>query len=124
MTNTTNFDIGIPLGVQENCVREIKSQLTAAYADITLLIFGHLGDGNIHLLATTGRYEDKQRIYDIVYAIIGKYDGSITAEHGIGILKKEWLHLSRTPEEITFMKTLKQALDPNNILNPGRVIEL
>jgi len=122
IVNETNFDIGIPLGVMGECVREIEEQLGSRFDQISLLTFGHLGDGNMHLLASTGRYEDKQVIYDIVYGIIGKYEGSITAEHGIGMLKKEWLHLSRTEEEIKLMKTLKKTLDPKNILNPGRVV--
>jgi FAD/FMN-containing dehydrogenase len=117
-----NFDIGIPLNETEDCIREIETELKVAFGDLTLLIFGHLGDGNLHLIAATGRSEDTRRIYDIVYRITGAHHGGIAAEHGIGILKKPWLHLSRSPEELALMRTLKQALDPNNILNPGRVI--
>lgn len=85
-------------------------------------MFGHIGDGNLHLIATTGRQEDQRRIYDIVYGITGRHHGGVAAEHGIGMLKKPWLHLSRSAEEIVLMQKLKLALDPNNILNPGRVI--
>jgi FAD/FMN-containing dehydrogenase len=107
----------------DQCLQEIVAALTARFDKLQFVTFGHLGDGNVHFIATTGRHEDNQAIYDIVYTIIGRYQGSITAEHGIGVLKKEWLYLSRTPEEIALMKTLKRAMDPNNILNPGRVIE-
>ncbi len=123
MLRPANFDIGIPLGVMDQCLQEIVAALTARFDKLQFVTFGHLGDGNVHFIATTGRHEDNQAIYDIVYTIIGRYQGSITAEHGIGVLKKEWLYLSRTPEEIALMKTLKRAMDPNNILNPGRVIE-
>ncbi|HLB29889.1 MAG TPA: FAD-binding oxidoreductase [Gammaproteobacteria bacterium] len=117
-----NFDIGIPLGVMEACLQEIMTELNTRFADLKCVTFGHLGDGNVHFIATTGDHDDNQAIYDIVYAIIGRYQGTITAEHGIGVMKREWLHLSRTAAEIALMKTLKQALDPRNILNPGRVI--
>ena len=123
MLRPANFDIGIPLGVMDQCLQEILAALTARFAELQYVTFGHLGDGNVHFIATTGKHEDNQAIYDIVYTIIGRDQGSITAEHGIGVLKKEWLRLSRTPEEIALMKTLKRAMDPRNILNPGRVIE-
>ncbi len=118
-----NFDIGIPLSETDACIREIEAELNREFKDLFLLIFGHVGDGNLHLIATTGRREDTNRIYDIVYKITGTHHGGIAAEHGIGILKKPWLHLSRSQEEIALMQTLKTAFDPNSILNPGRVIE-
>ena len=117
-----NFDIGIPLNETEGCIREIETELNNTFKDLFLLIFGHVGDGNLHLIASTGKPEDTRRIYDIVYRITGNHHGGIAAEHGIGILKKPWLHLSRSPAEIALMRTLKTAFDPNNILNPGRVI--
>lgn len=122
VSHEANFDIGIPLSETESCVREIESELKREFADLFLLIFGHVGDGNLHLIATTGRPEDRDRIYDMVYRITGAHHGGIAAEHGIGMLKKPWLHLSRSQEEISLMRTLKAAFDPNNILNPGRVI--
>ncbi len=117
-----NFDIGIPLNQTESCIREIEQELQREFGNLFLLIFGHIGDGNLHLIATTGKREDTRRIYDIVYRITGAHQGGVAAEHGIGMLKKPWLHLSRSPEEIVLMQTLKSALDPNHILNPGRVI--
>ena len=59
---------------------------------------------------------------DIVYGVLKSFDGSISAEHGIGTLKRPYLHLSRSPEELALMGRLKQALDPMGILNPGKVI--
>jgi FAD/FMN-containing dehydrogenase len=122
LAHITNFDIGIPLGVMEACLGEVTASLEERFENLQYVTFGHLGDGNVHFIATTGKYEDKHAIYDMVYEIISKYNGTITAEHGVGVLKKEWLHLSRTPEEIALMKTLKAAMDPKYILNPGRVI--
>lgn len=117
-----NFDIGIPLSETEACISNIQTELQRQFGDLFLLIFGHIGDGNLHLIATTGKPEDQRRIYDIVYRITGAHHGGVAAEHGIGMLKRSWLHLSRSQEEIALMQKLKAALDPNNILNPERVI--
>jgi len=117
-----NFDIGIPINETETCISEIEKELTEKFGELTFMVFGHLGDGNLHVIASTGLREDKKSIYDIVYRITGEHKGGIAAEHGIGILKKPWLHLSRTEQEIALMRHLKKALDPNNILNPGRVV--
>jgi FAD/FMN-containing dehydrogenase len=122
LRHEANFDIGIPLSETEDCIREIDTELNQVFPGLFLLIFGHVGDGNLHLIATTGKPEDTRTIYDIVYRITGAHQGGIAAEHGIGMLKKPWLHLSRSQDEIALMRTLKAAFDPNNILNPGRVI--
>lgn len=117
-----NFDIGIPLNKTASCIEKIETTLMKKYPGIIYLVFGHLGDGNLHIIAATGKKEDKKDIYDTVYRITGEHDGGIAAEHGIGILKKPWLHLSRSEQEINLMRQLKMTLDPKNILNPGRVI--
>lgn len=122
VSDEANFDIGIPINRTEDCICEIEDTLKKRFGDLLFMIFGHLGDGNLHIIASTGRPEDKKEIYDTVYQITGNYGGGIAAEHGIGMLKKPWLHLSRSEPEIALMKLLKRSMDPNNILNPGRVI--
>jgi FAD/FMN-containing dehydrogenase len=72
--------------------------------------------------ATTGRHEDILRICEIVYAATSDLGGSIAAEHGIGVARRKYLHLSRTGTEIALMRRLKAALDPAGILNPNRVL--
>jgi FAD/FMN-containing dehydrogenase len=62
------------------------------------------------------------QIEETVYAVVRRFSGSISAEHGIGTLKKDWLGYSRTPAELEVMRALKQALDPTHILNPGKLI--
>ncbi len=117
-----NFDIGIPINETESCLNQIEKALKSKFPDLVYMVFGHLGDGNLHIIAATGNKDDKIEIYDTVYQITGEHHGGVAAEHGIGVLKKPWLHLSRTEQEINLMRQLKLALDPKNILNPGRVI--
>ena len=101
---------------------DLDQRLKAKYNNIGVLLFGHIGDNNLHVCAYTGRDEDKARINEDIMLMIGEYAGAITAEHGIGVLKRDFLALSRTPSEIALMKTLKMAMDPKGILNPKRVI--
>ena len=87
-----------------------------------MLTFRHAGDGNIHLIATTRNNEDKQRVDKTVYRIARNSHSSITAEYGVSMLKRPWLSLSRSVEKIALMRGLKTTLDPNGLLNQGRVI--
>ena len=86
--------------------------------------FGHVADGNIHLVV--GKKEDGEElthcINNIVFSPLKIIGGSVSAEHGIGTHKKEYLSICRSPEEIALMKTLKTALDPYGILNPGKIL--
>ena len=119
-----NFDIGIPINQMDAFVNQTRQSLSEQFADLETLFFGHIGDGNLHLLATTGNDSDLQPIYDCVYPICSKFAGTISAEHGIGSHKKAKLPLTRTPAEIALMQTIKQALDPKGILNPGRIFDI
>mgnify|MGYP000898510050 FL=1 len=83
-----------------------------------------MGDGNLHILLGAQPFDMamKHRIEELVFTPLQAIGGSISAEHGIGLEKRQWLHLSRTAEELALMKTLKAALDPKGILNPGKVL--
>jgi FAD/FMN-containing dehydrogenase len=84
--------------------------------------FGHVADSNLHLcVQRQPGGPDKPEIDAIVYARVRAFGGSISAEHGIGLLKKAYLGYSRTPEEIEVMRRIKAALDPAGILNPGKI---
>ena len=122
MSPVATFDVGIPIPRMARFVADTHAALDQAFDGCTALVFGHIADGNLHLLVSTGAKEDLRGIYDTVYAIVRDAHGTITAEHGIGATKKEWLHYSRGEAEIDLMRTLKAALDPRGILNPGRVI--
>lgn len=122
------FDISLPIVDIDNYVCEVKQQLKNKWSDCEFYVLSHIADGNLHFFIrtneTTGLAEKVQHLAvdDIVYNILKKFKGSISAEHGIGLEKMAWLHYSRTPTEIELMKLLKRTLDTNNILNRGRVL--
>jgi FAD/FMN-containing dehydrogenase len=113
------FDISLPLRSMEAYVGELEGALKARYPGIRLFCFGHLGDGNIHL--GIGPAEDKHGVDNLVYERLGRVNGSVSAEHGIGLEKREFLLHSRSAAEIGLMRALKRTLDPKNILNPGKI---
>lgn len=122
MAPNVNFDIGIPIAKMDSFTKEVIAALNAQFPGIRHVTFGHIGDGNLHLSCTTGQTADHVPIESLVFAKATAINGTITAEHGIGILKKPWLKDCRSPEEIALMKRLKLMLDPAQILNKGRVI--
>jgi len=116
------FDIAVPIRDMPAFLDVIHAELEAEFPGISVLVFGHVGDNNLHVTATTGRREDAGRISEIVYRATSDLGGSIAAEHGIGVSRRDYLQLSRNAEEIALMQRLKSVLDPKRILNPGRVI--
>ena len=117
------FDVSMPIRHMETYVAEVRSRLDAAYPSHVSFVFGHTGDGNLHLNihVGTGAPEARRAVEEIVYTGLTSRQGSVSAEHGIGLEKRAYLPLCRTPEEIELMRTLKRALDPKGILNPGKV---
>jgi len=118
-----SFDVSLPTGEIGDFVEECRAALLAEFPDVQCIFFGHIADGNIHLSTRTN--DDplpEHAMEEVVYRTISKRGGSISAEHGIGSHKTPFLHYSRKPEEIALMHTLKTALDPKGILNPGKVI--
>jgi FAD/FMN-containing dehydrogenase len=86
-------------------------------------VFGHLGDGNLHLIPGVGdgSPEAHRAVEEIIYGALRRRDGSVSAEHGIGLEKRDYLSYSRNADEIQLMRSLKKAFDPKNILNPGKI---
>src|SRR5699024_5071068 len=96
--------------------------MASQFAGIHAMFFGHVGDGNVHVVV--GPYPDESvslAIETAFYEIVRDSEGSVSAEHGIGLHKKPWLPYSRTAAELNTLKLMKQALDPRNILNPGKI---
>ncbi len=120
------FDVSLPILSMESYISQVRSSLAQAFGDVSVWIFGHLADSNLHIhLWGTGILTDQdlEHVERIVYEPLVPYGGSISAEHGIGLRKKPYLGLSRTPEEIAIMRRLKSALDPRGILNPGNIFD-
>lgn len=89
-----NFDISVPISKMQEFIESADRELLALFPDIEIYVFGHIADSNIHYIARTGKKEDKKTIYDVIYKITGKYEGSVSAEHGIGKIKREYLTYS------------------------------
>ena len=102
---------------------EIDQPIVAQWPERKRAVFGHLGDGNLHIVYAVGETGDnaKKVINAAVYHPLASRGGSVSAEHGIGLQKKDYLEISRSPAEIALMKQLKAMMDPNNILNPGKI---
>ncbi|MCW2381333.1 FAD/FMN-containing dehydrogenase [Sphingobium sp. B2D3B] len=117
------FDVSLPTRKIGDFIPYVRDLLLERWPDCVTVFFGHLADSNLHLSARVPRDPmPEHEMEALVYKAVGEWGGSITAEHGIGSIKREFLHHCRTPEELALMRTLKRAMDPNNILNPGKVI--
>ena len=119
-----HFDISLPIPVIDEEVQIATKKLKNLSFVEHVFTFGHVADGNIHFIIgkNDNSIESTEKINDIIYSNLKENGGSVSAEHGIGLDKKKYLYTSRSAEEIKLMKTLKEILDPKNILNPGRVI--
>jgi FAD/FMN-containing dehydrogenase len=117
-------DISVPIARIPAFIETCDAALKAAFPEISLVCFGHLGDGNLHYncgLPAQGLAQS-DAINRVVYAHIDQFGGSISAEHGIGQLKREALTEHKSAVALAMMRKLKAALDPHNIMNPGKVL--
>ncbi|MDB4974108.1 MAG: Oxidoreductase, FAD-binding protein [Myxococcaceae bacterium] len=124
-------DIALPVAKLEAFCNELEAFFLSTYPDWEICLFGHIGDGNLHLnvmkpegLAKDAFLTRTSEADHAIFELVQRHGGSISAEHGIGLLKKPYLSYSRTPAELALFRTIKRALDPKNILNPGKVIDL
>lgn len=120
-------DIAMPIAAISTFIHRCADALQQAFPDIRIVVFGHLGDGSLHYntflpnILDDEIYLKEQTINQIVYQEVLAQQGTIAAEHGIGILKKHWLSHVRTPNELALMRDIKTRLDPNNIFNPNKL---
>ena len=119
------YDVSLPISSMEDYVEKVKLQLRQVLPQSKVYVLGHVGDGNLHFFVQPGSQEKNSRHLSdcAIYEPLKKYRGSISAEHGIGLEKKEWLSQTRSASEIALMKLLKSTLDPHRILNAGIVID-
>ena len=124
-------DISVKVSKVPEFLEELDALVTQVYPEFEIIWFGHIGDGNVHLnilkpeqLEIGKFYESCSKISEWVFDLVKKYGGSISAEHGIGMLKKPFLQYSRSPAELEYMKSIKRIFDPHNIMNPGKLIDV
>jgi FAD/FMN-containing dehydrogenase len=110
--------VTLPTGALAEFVPEVRSIIARVDPGARAWLFGHAGDGNIHV-NVTGVAPDDERVDEAVLRLVSGMGGSISAEHGIGTAKRAWLHLNRSDTEMRAFRSLKRALDPDSVLNPG-----
>ncbi len=122
-------DISVPVAAVPAFIREADAAVTALIPGARPLPFGHLGDGNIHYNVNQPVGADKgeflkrwDEVNAAVFAVVKKYGGSISAEHGVGVMKRDLLPSVKDPVALDLMRSLKRMLDPKGILNPGKVL--
>ncbi|MFM5923167.1 MAG: FAD-binding oxidoreductase [Novosphingobium sp.] len=123
---STAFDVSLPIVAMDGYIKAIDAAARAKLGDsVRLVVFGHIGDGNLHIIMGAEPFtaETKHQIEELVYSALLPHHGSVSAEHGIGLEKRDWLQITRSPEEIALMRRLKAAMDPDNLLNPGKVLK-
>ena len=121
-------DVSVRVSRAPEFVKTTQEIIQKSYPDWEVIWFGHIGDGNLHInilkpkdLSREDFIKKCQGADDLLYQQIAKYDGSVSAEHGVGLAKKKFLHYSRSPQEIEILKQIKKIFDPDNIINPGKI---
>jgi FAD/FMN-containing dehydrogenase len=122
-------DISLPIHQLQEFIEVWSADLTKNYPGLKPYVFGHIGDGNLHvnLMKPEGMEVPEFRALcakadENMFSWIQKFEGSVSAEHGIGLLKKHLLKYSRTETEITLMKSMKSVFDPQGLMNPGKIL--
>ncbi len=121
-------DIALPIAGLTAFCADLEALFARRYPDLEICLFGHIGDGNLHVNVMKPDAMDKAaflaRVHEAdeaMFALVRSHRGSVSAEHGIGLLKRDWLGYTRSDGEIALMRQLKAVFDPKGILNPGKV---
>ncbi|MDP4597872.1 MAG: FAD-binding oxidoreductase [Pseudomonadales bacterium] len=122
-------DIAVRVSKVPDFLAAVDAEVGQRYPDFEIVWFGHIGDGNLHLnilkpaaLATATFKAQCEQVSEYVMALVARFEGSVSAEHGVGLLKKGQLHHTRSATEIALMQAVKSVFDPNNIMNPGKLL--
>jgi FAD/FMN-containing dehydrogenase len=118
------FDVSVPLDRMTEAVTHLREEMPKRWPEAIWVVFGHVADSNIHINVAIQDMSDetKKGVQGLVYDLVSRLGGSVSAEHGIGRIKRPYLPLSRSEPELALMAKMKQTLDPAGILNPGRVL--
>ena len=122
-------DVSVPVSSVAEFISRADAALAARFPDVRILAFGHVGDGNIHYNCSKSERQEAKAFFaqaaevnHIVYEVVNALRGSISAEHGLGVLKKDEIKLYKSPLELEMMRAIKNALDPHGLMNPGTVL--
>jgi len=126
------YDVSLDINNYYECVAKTKEFISQNFSKDCQIVttgFGHVGDGNLHMTISVPGYDDEEfskKAYELVNTFIMEFTrdskGSVSAEHGIGYMKPKYLSYSKSPEMINAMKLVKNAFDPNGIMNPYKVL--
>ncbi|UPG84721.1 FAD-binding oxidoreductase [Luteibacter aegosomatis] len=122
-------DVSVRIAAVPAFMDDMQHLLAAEYPDVEVVWFGHIGDGNLHINVLKPADLDNdtfvaqcEHVTSMLVETLRRHGGSISAEHGIGLVKKPWLSSVRSPEEITLMRGIKAVWDPNGVMNPGKLL--
>ena len=124
-------DVSVLISHVPDFINEIDHIVNSNYPDFEVCWFGHIGDGNLHLnilkpenMSKDDFFAECQIVNKYVFETVQKYGGSVSAEHGVGMTKKPYLHYSRSETEIEYLRAVKKVFDPNNIMNRGKIFDM
>jgi FAD/FMN-containing dehydrogenase len=116
-------DVSVAVSRVPLLIERTEAALAKAFPGVQSYVFGHVGDGNLHYnVGDQGLQARRSDVNRIVYDVVASLGGSISAEHGLGQLKREEIKRHKQALELELMRTLKRALDPNGLMNPGKVL--
>jgi FAD/FMN-containing dehydrogenase len=122
-------DVSVPVSRVPELIERAGDALARRFPDIRIVAFGHVGDGNIHYNCSKAErqearafFEQATQVNHVVYEVVNALGGSISAEHGLGQLKRDEIKLYKSPLELEMMRSIKRTLDPHGLMNPGKVI--
>ena len=119
-----NYDVSIPIDQMNTYVDRLTDAIKKHFPNFKAYFFGHLADCNLHIAIDCDIFDENisAEVARLTYDLVEELEGSVSAEHGIGVLKRKYLHQTRSTIEINLMKSFKRTLDPTGILNPGKVL--
>jgi FAD/FMN-containing dehydrogenase len=126
---SVKHDVSVPVSSVPAMIDEASRRLEERFPDIRIVAFGHVGDGNVHYNVSKSEAQEAKAFFEqapdvnhIVYEVVNSFGGSISAEHGLGVLKREEIKRYKSALELDLMRTVKRALDPKGLMNPGKVL--